>query len=72
MRQILLYSLVLFATSLVLAPVAHMGAVYLAAAIVLGGIFVYRAAKLWRSSTPALAYAALVSVTPIWRADSSK
>jgi protoheme IX farnesyltransferase len=55
MRQILLYSLVLFATSLVLAPVAHTGAIYLLTAIVLGGIFVYRAAKLWRISTPALA-----------------
>jgi protoheme IX farnesyltransferase len=55
MRQILLYSLILFATSLVLVPVAHMGAVYLATAIVLGAIFVYRAAKLWRTSTPALA-----------------
>jgi heme o synthase len=55
MRQILLYSLILFATSLVLYPVAHMGLVYLTTAIVLGGIFVYRAAKLWRSSTPALA-----------------
>jgi len=55
MRQILLYSLVLFATSLVLSPVAHMGAIYLVTAIVLGGIFVFRAAKLWRSSTPALA-----------------
>jgi protoheme IX farnesyltransferase len=55
MRQILRYSLVLFATSLVLVPVASMGAIYLATAVALGGIFVYRAAKLWRSSTPALA-----------------
>src|SRR5207237_5912646 len=55
MRQILLYSLVLFATSLVLAPVGHMGAIYLITAITLGAIFVYRAAKLWRTSTPALA-----------------
>jgi protoheme IX farnesyltransferase len=55
MRQILLYSLILFATSLVLFPVANMGAIYLTTAIVLGGIFVYRAARLWRHSTPALA-----------------
>jgi protoheme IX farnesyltransferase len=32
-----------------------MGAIYLVTAIVLGGIFVYRAAKLWKLSTPALA-----------------
>jgi protoheme IX farnesyltransferase len=54
-RQILLYSLVLFATALVLYPVAHMGPVYLAAALVLGGLFVYKALRLWRERTPALA-----------------
>jgi protoheme IX farnesyltransferase len=52
-RQILLYSLVLFATSLVLVPAAHMGAVYVVAAVILGGMFVYRALKLWRGSNPA-------------------
>ncbi len=54
-RQILLYSLVLFATTLVLYPVAHMGPVYLAAAVILGGVFVYKALRLWRERTPALA-----------------
>jgi protoheme IX farnesyltransferase len=54
-RQILLYSLALFATSLVLFPVGHMGPVYLAAAIVLGGMFVHRALRLWRERTPDLA-----------------
>ncbi len=54
-RQILLYSLVLFATTLVLYPVAHMGPVYLVAAVVLGGVFVYKALRLWRERTPALA-----------------
>jgi heme o synthase len=48
-RQILLYSLVLFATTLVLVPVGHMGPVYTAAAVVLGGSFVYRALQVWRS-----------------------
>jgi heme o synthase len=52
-RQILLYSLVLFATSLALVPAAHMGAVYVVTAVVLGGMFVYRALKLWRGSNPA-------------------
>lgn len=54
-RQILLYSLVLFATTLVLYPVAHMGPLYLASAVVLGGVFVYKALRLWRERTPALA-----------------
>jgi len=54
-RQILLYSLALFATSLVLFPIGHMGPVYLAAAIVLGGMFVHRALRLWRERTPNLA-----------------
>ncbi len=54
-RQILLYSLALFATSLVLFPVGHMGPVYLAAAVVLGGMFVHRALRLWRERTPDLA-----------------
>ncbi len=54
-RQILLYSLALFATTMVLYPVGHMGPTYLAAAVILGGLFVYRALRLWRERTPALA-----------------
>ena len=52
-KQILLYSLVLFGTSLVLVPVASMGALYVVAAVVLGGWFVWRALRLWRGTTPA-------------------
>jgi protoheme IX farnesyltransferase len=48
-RQILLYSLVLFAVTLVLVPLGHMGPVYTAAAVVLGGVFVYRALVVWRT-----------------------
>jgi len=48
-RQILLYSLALFGTTLLLVPVGRMGAVYAATAIVLGGVFVWRALRLWRS-----------------------
>jgi protoheme IX farnesyltransferase len=51
-RQILLYSLVLFGTTLVLVPVGHMGAVYLTTAVILGGLFLYRALVLWRGSSP--------------------
>ena len=47
-KQILLYSLVLFGTSLVLVPVASMGAIYVSAAVLLGGWFVWRALRLAR------------------------
>ena len=52
-RQILLYSLVLFATTLVLVPVGHMGPVYTGAAVLLGGSFVYRSLQVWRSADEA-------------------
>jgi heme o synthase len=50
-RQIFLYSLVLFGATLVLVPAASMGPVYTAAAVGLGGVFVYRALRLWRRPT---------------------
>jgi protoheme IX farnesyltransferase len=52
-KQILLYSLVLFGTSLLLVPFAEVGAIYTASAIVLGGWFVWRALRLWRGTSPA-------------------
>jgi protoheme IX farnesyltransferase len=52
-KQILLYSLVLFGTSLLLVPLGHMGPVYGATAVVLGGWFVWRALSLWRGTSPA-------------------
>jgi protoheme IX farnesyltransferase len=55
-RQIFAYSLLLFAVSLVLAPVAGMGPIYLGAALLLGGAFAYRALALWRHPTPARAW----------------
>jgi heme o synthase len=54
-RQILGYALVLFAVSLVLVPLAHMGPLYTAAAVVLGGMFVHKALRLWRERSAALA-----------------
>lgn len=54
-RQILLYSLALFATTLAMVPLAGMGTVYAVAASVLGGVFVWHALRLWRSGTPARA-----------------
>ena len=50
-RQIFLYSLVLFGTTLVLYPIGHMGPVYLTTAIALGGTFVYRTLRLWREAS---------------------
>ena len=55
-RQIFLYSLVLFGTTLLLVPIGGMGPVYLATAVVLGGAFVWRALRLWRRPAPALAW----------------
>jgi protoheme IX farnesyltransferase len=55
-RQIFLYSLVLFGTTLVLVPAASMGPVYAATAVVLGGVFVYRSLALWRTPSEARAW----------------
>ena len=54
-RQIVLYSFVLFGTTMLLVPLAHMGPVYVASAVALGGLFVDRALRLWRDKSPALA-----------------
>jgi protoheme IX farnesyltransferase len=54
-RQMLLYSLALFATTMLLVPVAHMGWIYLASAVVLGGRFVHLAVRLWRERSARLA-----------------
>ena len=54
-RQILLYALVLFVATMALVPLAHMGAIYTLAALVLGASFVHRALRLWRERSAALA-----------------
>ena len=53
--QILVYTLVLWATTLVLAPVADLGWIYLGSAIVLGAVFTWMAVRLLRDPTPPLA-----------------
>ena len=65
-RQIFLYSLVLFATTLVLVPIASMGPVYIATAVVLGGAFVYRCLQLWRDAhrRPLLARVQVLDALP--------
>ena len=54
-RQIVVYTVLLWAASLLFAPVAGMGVLYVAAAVVLGGVFLHMAVKLARDATPALA-----------------
>jgi heme o synthase len=46
-RQIFLYSIALFGTTLLLYPIGGMGPIYLATALALGGAFVFRALRLW-------------------------
>jgi protoheme IX farnesyltransferase len=50
-RQIVLYTAITVAVSLALFAVARMGLVYLAAAIVLGLIFLWRAVAIWRRAS---------------------
>jgi len=49
-RKVLLYTVVLWGVTLVLQPVAGLGDLYLAAAVFLGGVFTYHAARLWRTA----------------------
>jgi heme o synthase len=50
-RQILLYSLILFAATLAFAPIGRMGVIYIGSAVILGAMFVWHAAQLLRSGT---------------------
>jgi protoheme IX farnesyltransferase len=50
-RQIGLYTILLVAISMILWSVAHMGAIYLVSAVVLGAIFLRQAYVLWRQGT---------------------
>jgi protoheme IX farnesyltransferase len=50
-RQIALYTVLLVAISLVFAVVAQMGVVYLASAVILGTVFLWRAFVLWRQGS---------------------
>jgi len=50
-RQIALYTVLLVVISLILFAVAHMGAIYLGAAISLGAIFLWQSYRLWRVGT---------------------
>jgi protoheme IX farnesyltransferase len=50
-RQIFIYSLVLLATTLILFVIHALGLIYLTAALVLGGVFIYLAIRVWRDET---------------------
>jgi protoheme IX farnesyltransferase len=50
-RQIILYSVLLVVLTLVLPGFGLMGPIYLAAALLLGGIFLFYAVRLWREAT---------------------
>jgi protoheme IX farnesyltransferase len=50
-RQIGLYTILMVAISLILWAVARMGVVYLAAAVILGAIFLRQAYNLWRQGS---------------------
>ncbi|HET6780843.1 MAG TPA: heme o synthase, partial [bacterium] len=51
-RQIVIYSMLLVATTLVLYPVGSMGWMYASAAAALGGVFLWRAIHVRRAQTP--------------------
>jgi len=50
-RQIVAYTVVLWALSILFAPVAGMGAIYVVAAVGLGAVFLAMAVQLWRQGT---------------------
>jgi protoheme IX farnesyltransferase len=51
-RQIVVYTIVLWAITLAFGPIGRMGDLYLAAALLLGGLFTYKAFGLLRDATP--------------------
>ena len=54
-RQILIYTVALWAATLAFAPVGHMGGIYLVAAVVLGAAFLFYAVRLRQEATAASA-----------------
>jgi protoheme IX farnesyltransferase len=56
-RQILVYTVLLVAVTVLFSAVGHMGALYLAGALVLGALFLVHALRLQRAPTPASAMA---------------
>ncbi|MGH2753504.1 MAG: heme o synthase [Actinomycetota bacterium] len=55
-KHILLYTFLLFAMCLVFFSVGQMGFIYLGAAVVLNGVFIWCAVRLWRKPQPRVAW----------------
>jgi heme o synthase len=55
-HQILYYTVLLVALTLLMFPAGRMGPVYLLLALVLGAVFIWRAARLWNSTSGAEAF----------------
>ncbi|HEX2296549.1 MAG TPA: heme o synthase [Actinomycetota bacterium] len=55
-KHVLLYSFLLLAMSLVFFSVGRMGAIYLGSALVLNGVFIYGAVRLYRNTVPTVAW----------------
>jgi protoheme IX farnesyltransferase len=55
-HQILYYTVLLVALTLLMFPAGRMGPIYLCSALVLGALFVWRAARLWNSTSGAQAF----------------
>ncbi|MBI2913298.1 MAG: protoheme IX farnesyltransferase [Chloroflexi bacterium] len=66
-RQILLHTVALVAVSLLLSATGATGVIYLSAALVLGGLFIFYALRLWRESS-GRASAALVRYSIVYLA----
>ncbi len=54
-RRIIAYTILLWGLTLLFAPVAHMGVLYLVAALALGGVFTFQTVRLFVDPTPARA-----------------
>ncbi|MDP9226280.1 MAG: heme o synthase [Actinomycetota bacterium] len=55
-KHILLYSFLLLAMSLIFFSLARMGIIYLAGALILNGVFIYWAVRVWRDPAPRTAW----------------
>jgi protoheme IX farnesyltransferase len=55
-HQILYYTVLLVALTLLMFPAGRMGPIYLCSALVLGALFIVRAARLWNSTSGAKAF----------------
>jgi len=55
-HQIMYYTVLLVAVTLLMFPAGRLGWIYLGSAVALGAVFIWRSAQLWRDATSARAY----------------